>query len=204
MAVVIVAAKTGRATSLPPFSAATRGDLAVLHVAENVFQHDDGVVDQPRKSQRQATEDHGVDGISAERKADECGHRRERDGKKHRAGRAQVAEEDENHHAGENRPIAPSCSRFSIAVLTKTDWSKTTLVTSDFGTSSKVGDGVLHAVDDGDGVGIAALLEHRQIDRALAVDAHDVVLDLGGICGVAHVVHQHRRATIGLQRHGLI
>ncbi len=35
------------------------------------------------------------------------------------------------------RPIAPSIMRLLIAVFTKTDWSKTTLVTSDLGTSRR-------------------------------------------------------------------
>jgi len=44
------------------------------------------------------------------------------------------------------------------------------------------------AVDDRDGVG-AALLENRDVDRTLSVDAHDVLLDLGSVLGVANVAH---------------
>ena len=51
----------------------------------------------------------------------------------------------------------------------------------------------LHAIDHRDGVG-AALLQHGDVHRALAVDAHDVLLDLRGVFGVADVADQHRRS----------
>ena len=66
MTVVSVAASTGSATSRP---AALGGDFrrfAHFHVPENVFQHDDGVVNQPRKRQRESAENHRVDGAVAE------------------------------------------------------------------------------------------------------------------------------------------
>ena len=75
------------------------------------------------------------------------------------------------------RPMAPSWSSVSMAVLTNTDWSKTTSRPAVWGRRA-VAERGLHAVDHGDGVGVAALLQHRQIDRRLAVDAHVVVLDL--------------------------
>ena len=60
-----VAASTASSTSLPPCSDATIGRFAHLHMAEDVFQHNHGVVDQARKRQRQAAQHHGVDGVAA-------------------------------------------------------------------------------------------------------------------------------------------
>ena len=59
----------------------------------------------------------------------------------------------------------------------------------------------LHAVDDGDGVAVAALLEDRNVDGALAVDADDVVLQRAGVLGLADVGDQDRSVANGLQRH---
>ena len=52
-----------------------------------------------------------------------------------------------------------------------------------------------------DGVAVAALLEDGHVDRALAVDAHDVVLQGAGIHRLADVAHQHRRVAHRLERH---
>jgi len=60
-------------------------------------------------------------------------------------------------------------------------------------------DGGLHAVDDGDGVAVAALLEDRHIDGALPIDAHDVVLERAGVLGLADVGHQHGGITHRLE-----
>ncbi len=87
-----------------------------------------------------------------------------------------------------------------MAVLTKTDWSKITEVTRDFGTSTSRLTARLDAVDHRDGVDVTALLENRQIDGALSVDAHDVGLDLRGVARLTDVAHHHRRAADGLER----
>ena len=52
MEVVKVAASTAIDTSSPPFSAATKARSPLFHVAEDVFEHDDAVVDEPREHQR--------------------------------------------------------------------------------------------------------------------------------------------------------
>ena len=46
--------------------------------------------------------------------------------------------------------------------------------------------------DDGDGVAVAALLEDGNVDRALPIDAHDVVLQRAGVFRLADIGHQHR------------
>ena len=55
----------------------------------------------------------------------------------------------------------------------------------------QVGDHAFDAVDDFDGVGIAALLQDGNIDGGLAVDADLVVLDLRGIFRLPHIRHHH-------------
>ena len=63
---VSVAASTAIDTSSPPLSAATAGASPSLQVPEDVLQHDDGVVDQPREHQRKAREHHRVDRLAAD------------------------------------------------------------------------------------------------------------------------------------------
>src|SRR5579859_7659168 len=64
---------------------------------------------------------------------------------------------------------------------------------------------VFNALDNGDGVGVAALLENRQIDGALTVNANNVGLDGLRVNGFAHVADKHGRLRLadGLQRHGV-
>jgi hypothetical protein len=45
----------------------------------------------------------------------------------------------------------------------------------------------LHAIDDGDGVAVAALLEDRHVDGALSINAHDVVLERARVHRLADV-----------------
>ena len=68
------------------------GRFAHFQVAENVFEHDDGVVDQPRKGQRQSTENHGVDGAAAGADGQKRSQRGERNGKKDSERRTHAAE----------------------------------------------------------------------------------------------------------------
>ena len=44
-----------------------------------------------------------------------------------------------------------------------------------------------HAIDNCNGVRIAALFQHRQVDRTLAVDPHGVVLQRVGVFGDADI-----------------
>jgi hypothetical protein len=87
--------------------------------------------------------------------------------------------------------MAPSWSKFSIAILTKTDWSNTTLATSFLGTSTNYSNRV----------SVTALLQDRQIHRALTIHAHDVGLNLLCVYGASHVLHQHGRLPDRLKRH---
>ena len=103
MTVVSVAASTGKRDFAAAAFGGDFGRLAHFHVAENVFQHDDRVVDQPRKRQRQSAENHRVDRAVAERQRDKRGQRRERNRKKHRDRRPHAAEKNQNHHARQHQ-----------------------------------------------------------------------------------------------------
>jgi hypothetical protein len=59
----------------------------------------------------------------------------------------------------------------------------------------------LHAIDDRDSVAVAALLEDGNIDGALSIDAHDVILERARIHGLADVRHQHGGISHGFERH---
>jgi hypothetical protein len=58
-----------------------------------------------------------------------------------------------------------------------------------------------HAVHHRNGVRIAALLQHGQIDRSLPVHAHGVVLQRVGVLGDADIGHPHRILAGELDRH---
>ncbi len=60
--------------------------------------------------------------------------------------------------------------------------------------------GVLDTIHNGDGVGVAALLEDRHVDRSLAVDAHQIGLDLLGVLGISDILYSHGGLPDSLQR----
>ena len=59
---------------------------------------------------------------------------------------------------------------------------------------------ILDAVHHRDGIGIAALLQHWRIHRALPVHPHDVGLDLLRVFGDAYIIHPHGRLPHHLER----
>ena len=85
--------------------------------------------------------------------------------------------------------MPPSCSSVSIAVLHELRLIEHHVRDQFLRHVEQMRDRVLDAVHDRNRVGVAALLQHRQIDRRLAVHAHDVVLDLLRVLGVADVAH---------------
>ena len=66
MAVVSVAASTGKRNLLATFLCGNVWRFAHFHVAEDVLQHHHRVVDQTRERQRQPAQDHRVDRAAAE------------------------------------------------------------------------------------------------------------------------------------------
>src|SRR5579859_1794455 len=75
--------------------------LTQFNMAKNIFQHDDGVVDQAGKGQSQSTEHHTVDGLVAGVQKKERGHYRQRNGKEDGRGRSRAAQENQDHQGGE-------------------------------------------------------------------------------------------------------
>ena len=64
----------------------------------------------------------------------------------------------------------------------------------------QVADDILDPFDNGNRVGVPALLENGQVNGWLPVDADHVVLDLRGVLGVTDVLHQDGRLTDRLDR----
>ena len=58
-----------------------------------------------------------------------------------------------------------------------------------------------NAVNDFDGVRVAALFQNRQIDGPLAVHTHDVVLQGLRVFGFADIGNSNRRLPYHLERH---
>ena len=177
--------------------------LAHLHVAEDVLEHDDRVVDQAREHQREPGENHRVDRAAAHVERDDRRQHRQRNRQEHRHGRAKAAQEDEHHQRRQRQPDAALVEQRLDRALDEQRLIEHDLRRQLLRHVHQPADQILHAVDDRDRVGVAALLHHRQVDRRLAVDGHDVVLDLMGVLGAADVAHGHRRAADGLQRNAV-
>ena len=79
------------------------GRLTHFEVAVDIFQHDDGVVDQAGEGERKAAQHHRIDRTSAELQRDEGGERRKRNGEEYGDGGAHASEKDENHERGEQQ-----------------------------------------------------------------------------------------------------
>ena len=80
--------------------------FAFLQMPEDVFEHDDGVIDQARQGEGEAAEHHAVDGTAGELQDEERRQHRERDGEEDREGGAKAAEEDQDHQAGQEEADA--------------------------------------------------------------------------------------------------
>ena len=176
------------------------GRLAHLHVAEDVLEHDHRVVDQAREHQREPGQDHRVDRAAAHVERDDRRQHGQRNRQEDRHGRAKAAEEHQHHQRGQREPDAALVEQRLDRALDEQRLVEHDLRRQLLRHVDQAADQILHAVDDGDGVGVAALLHHRQVDRRLAVDGHDVVLDLVAVLGAADVAHRDRRSADGLQR----
>ncbi len=132
--------------------------------------------------------------------SDEGGQRRKRNRQEHCDRGAHAAEEQQDDHRGEEHADGPLVEQRADGVL---DIER--LIEDDPGDQvvggiEEIRYFVLDRVHRRDGIGIAALAQHRLIDRRLAVDTHDVVLNLGRVLGNAHVGHRDRGLPHGLDR----
>ena len=169
-----------------------RRRFAHLHVAKDVFEHDDAVINQSGKDQRQPAKNHGVDGAAGVIDNQQANHHRERNGKHYGDHGARTAKENKNHHPGQHE----SDERFFGNILDR-QLDEDRLVEDDrrfqrLRNVNQMLDRGFHPVHDGDGVTVAALLEDWHVNRALSVDTYNVVLQCAGIDGLANVAHQHR------------
>ena len=185
---------------MPPSSAALAGGCAHLEMAEDVFQHHDRVVDEARQHQRHAAENHGVDRVPPMHSGPErlrctrLGWRADGDRGAH------VAEKQKDHEPGEAKADGAL-----VDDVLDGGFDKHGLVEDNRGLEllrdvEQVLDGLPDAVDDGDGVGVAALLEHRNVDGVLSIDAHDIGLELAAILRIAYVRNHDRCIAYGLER----
>lgn len=177
--------------------------LAEREMPVDVLQLDDGIVDEPADAERKTAQGKDVERLAGEIKKHEGCHDRERDGHGHDGGRAQAHEENENHDHREKAALhglvlQGAHGRTDVARLVERDGELHVL-----GHTAKPWKRGLHGVDDADGVG-PGLLEHAQIDAALAIDAHDLRLIGRAVFDPGHVGYAHRRRGLprGLRRPG--
>src|SRR6202012_5165109 len=137
---------------------------AFLHKWDDIFQHDDGVVDDPGEHQRQAPQQHGVDSAAKRASYQHAQQQRPGYGEQRRESGAAVAEEEQNHETGECK----ADERFLQQVLDRA-FHEEGLIKDDGGFQAgwnihQLLDSSTHAVDDLDGVALAGLLENGYID----------------------------------------
>ena len=89
MQVVIVDARTGRATSSAPSRAAAKRFLAFRQMAIDVLQHDYRVIDQPAYGKRETAKRHDVDGRAVHEKTESAGQNGKRNREENREGRSE-------------------------------------------------------------------------------------------------------------------
>ena len=195
-----VAASTARFTSAPPCFGGDRRRRAHFQVAIDVFQRDDGVIDDARERQRQAAQDHGIDRAAQHVKDHESGQRGNRDGQQHREGGPHASQEDQDHEAGEHQTdhafMEHGIQRFFHEHRLVEDDAGLQLAGEIEEMSGEIADVVHHL----NGIGIAALLHDRNVGGFLAVDADDVVLQLAGVLGLADVADRNPLCAHRLQR----
>ena len=137
-------------------------------MAEDVFEDDDRVVDQSGQGESQTTQHHAVDGISAKLQDEERREHRQRNGKEHGDGRAQAAEEDQNHQAGQKEADASLMEQRLDRGFHKARLIENHLADHRARNVVELGQLVSNTVDDCDRVRVAALLEDRQVHARAA------------------------------------
>src|SRR6516165_6549778 len=175
--------------------------FAFFHVTEDVFEYNHRVVNDAREHERQAAEHHRVDGPAEGIQKKKCRQHRQRDGQQNGNRATERAEEDEHHRRSKyqsNRDLANDVPDGRLDVLR---------LIKDHGGNEVLRDikQLLHAiantVNDRDGVAVTPLFKNRQVNRFLAVDADDVVLDRCRVLRVPDISKTQHAVTDGFQRH---
>ena len=171
-------ASTASATSFAPLQRGHLRVFAQFDVTVNIFDHHHGIVDQARKRQRQPAQDHAVDGsyrpMCRMKKViiTESGMERNT-----AAVARKLPRKIRIMTAGEKQSDAAFAQHRGDSLLhEKRIGRKRHASCSCAGMSRSVSDGLPDAVDDGDGVGVPALLLNRHVHGFLAIHADDVVL----------------------------
>ena len=96
---------TGTAISRAPLRAASNGLHALLDVAVDVLDHDDGVVDDEADGEHQRQQREQVDGVAERQQREHHADQRQRDGDDRDQRRAQIAEEQEDDDDDDQRRL---------------------------------------------------------------------------------------------------
>ncbi len=133
-------------------------------MAEDVFEHDDGIVDQARERQCESAQHHGIHGAATGADGQKSGKGGERDGEEDRDGSAHTAEEKENHHAGQDQSDGALADQVGDGRFDKERLVKDDACDELFRNINKVLKSFLDSVHHGDGIGVPALLQDRQVN----------------------------------------
>ena len=163
---------------------------ASLHEAEDVFEHDDRVINEPGKCESKAAQKHRVDASAQGAHNQEADEYREWDGEQSRYGGAPAAKKQQNHQAGQHAADARFLDQISDRAFDKDRLVKDHRGLERSWDVDQIFDCGTHAVDDGDGVALAGLLEHGHVHRLLPVDANDVGLNGAAILGVSDIADE--------------
>src|SRR4029077_14894404 len=197
----------GRQHRQPDLLAAILGGhlrgFAEFEMTKDVFEDDDGVVDQAGKREREPSENHGVDSAATSSESQKGGQRRKRNGKKNGGGSPEASEKEQNHYTGEDQADSAFADQVEDGSLDENRLVENYSCRKLLRDVNEMLEGIGDAIDHGDGVRVAALFENRQVDRGLAIHAHDVGLNSLGVHGLADVAHQHRGLANGFERHAV-
>ena len=189
MQIASVATVSGWITSLLPSRIATVSGLPERLVAVDVLDRDGGVVDQQADRQRQPAQRHQVDRVAGQEQPDDAGEDRQRDrgGDDDRV--APASQEHQDQHGDQDR----GDDRLADHVLHRgAHEHRLVEIELQFQPGGRrrldLRQRVARRIDHGERRGIG-VLQDRQIDRALAVDVHDVGLGREAVADL----RRHRR-----------
>ena len=163
-----------------------------------VFERDDRVVDHARERQREARQDHGVDGASQQRQNHECSHRGDRNRQKHCARGPAAAEEHEDNDTDQRQSGGALVQHRVDRFLDENRLVENDVRDQLFGQVEQVRGKIADVVDHLDGIAVSARLHDGDVSGLLAVNADNVVLKLAGIFGLADVAHRNPAGAHGL------
>ena len=170
---------------------------------KNIFQHDHRVIDQSRKRQRQPSEHHGVDGAASSANRQKCSQSRKWNRQKHCSRGAHASQKQQNHQSRQDQ----SDSAFVDQIVDRRA-HENRLVEHHAGLQlfrnvHQMHQRVLDSFHHRNRIGIASLLQDRQIHRRLPIHAHDVGLNRFRVDGFANIADQYRRLPHRFQWHGI-